>query len=244
MSLLEPILREWDAHLKRTERLETVRVNRLLESELEASFLEALRRPPKDGEPLRVLSPHMVNGKQGWYLKVTGHGNWLIEPQVELGAAQGVSVESWADFVFYPERPARGELPIAVFTDGYEYHADAVTGNLRTGLDSAQRLAIAKSGRYLVWSLTWNDVQERLEKPGEPRKPLTGPAGNALSGVLQARDAEARWQWLQLYGASSFDWFVHLIGAGRGAKWDVFALASWMNFISGGSQPCGDPDAV
>jgi DEAD/DEAH box helicase domain-containing protein len=88
MALLEPILREWDAHLKRIERLESVRVNRLLESELEASFIEALRRPPKDGEPLRVLSPHVMNGKQGWYLKITGHGNWLIQPQVELGTSQ------------------------------------------------------------------------------------------------------------------------------------------------------------
>jgi DEAD/DEAH box helicase domain-containing protein len=244
MALLEPILREWDAHLKRTERLETVRVNRLLESELEANFIEALRRPPREGEPLRVLSPHVVNGKQGWYLKITGHGNWLIEPQVELGASQGVSVASRADFVFHPERPAAGELPIAVFTDGYEYHADAVSGNLRTGLDSAQRLAIARSGRYLVWSLTWNDVQERLDKPAEAIKPLTGAAAAALTAVLQKLEGENRWAWLRLYGGSSFDWFVHLLGAGRAANWDAFALASWMNLLSGGAQPCSDPEEL
>ncbi len=223
MALLEPILREWDTHLKRTERLESVRVNRLLESELEANFIEALRRPPTEGEALRVLSPHVVNGKQGWYLKITGHGNWLIEPQVELGASQSVSVPSRADFVFYPERPAPGELPIVLFTDGYEYHSDAVRGSLRTGLDSAQRLAIARSGRYLVWSLTWMDVQERLEKPSEPVTPLTGSAGAALTSVLQKLEGENRWTWLRLYGRSSFDWLVHLLGAGRGAKWEVFA---------------------
>jgi hypothetical protein len=35
-----------------------------------------------------------------------------------------------------------------------------------------------------------------------------------------------------------------LLGAGRGAKWDVFALASWINFIHGGAQPCGDPGEI
>jgi DEAD/DEAH box helicase domain-containing protein len=62
----------------------------------------------------------------------------------------------------YPERPYPGELPIAVFTDGYEWHADAASGNLRTGRDSAQRLAIVRSGKYRVSSLTWADVYERL----------------------------------------------------------------------------------
>ena len=244
MALLEPILREWDRSLKRTERLEKVRVNRLLESELEATFLETLRRPPIDGEPLRMLSPHVVNGKQGWYLKVIGYGAWLIEPQVELGLSQGVSVPSRADFIFYPERPSAGELPIAVFTDGYEYHADALSHNLRTGRDSAQRLAIARSGRYLVWSLTWADVHQRLEKPGDVTTPLTGPAGETLHKLLQARDLDNRFTWIRLYGGSSFDLFLHLLGPGRKAKWDVLALASWMNFIAASPNGCTDPNLM
>jgi DEAD/DEAH box helicase domain-containing protein len=243
ITLFESILREW-SKLKRTERLEKIRLNRLLESELEASFLEALRRPPRDGEPLRALSPHVVNGKQGWYLKMAGHGNWRIEPQVDLGPAQGVSVPSRADFVFYPERPGAGELPVAVFTDGYEWHADSVSGSMRTGRDSAQRLAIARSGRYAVWSLTWADIFERLDKPAEPEAPLTGPAGEVLPKILGALDPERKFEWLRLYTASSFDWLLHLLGAGRGGKWSALAFASLMQMIAAGPQPCGSPDEM
>jgi hypothetical protein len=62
--------------------------------------------------------------------------------------------------------------------------------------------------------------------------------------VLQARDAENRWAWARLYGGSSFDLFVHLVEAGRGGKWDTFALASWMNFLGAGAQAAGDPTAT
>jgi len=241
IALLESILSEW-SKLKRTERLETVRMNRLLESELEASFLEALRRPPREGEALKTLFPHVVNGKQGWYLKVSGHENWLIEPQVDLGRMQGVSVPSRADFVFYPERPSARELPIAVFTDGYEWHANVAGGGLRTDRDSAQRLAIARSGRYLVWSLTWADVYDRLDKPSEPMVPLTGPASDVLSNVLGALDEPSKFAWLRLYGASSFDWLVHLLAGGRRAKWDVLARASLMQLIAAAPVPCGAPE--
>jgi hypothetical protein len=133
---------------------------------------------------------------------------------------------------------------VAVFTDGYEYHADGQRSSLRTGIDAAQRLSIARSHRFNVWSLTWTDVQERLEQPGEALEPLTGAAQQALAAVLDKLDREQQRTWLRLYGGTAFDWFVHLLGAGRGAKWDVFALASWINFIHGGPQPCGDPGEI
>jgi hypothetical protein len=81
--------------------------NRLLESELEGRFIEALRRTA-DGGPVRTITHQVVNGKEGFYLRCE-LGNYLIEPQVELGIAQGVAVPSRADFVLYPERPHGGE---------------------------------------------------------------------------------------------------------------------------------------
>jgi DEAD/DEAH box helicase domain-containing protein len=146
LDLLRRILDNWKK-LKTTDRLESIRLNRLIESELEAGFLEALHRI-LEGEPERSLTQHVVNGKQGWYLKIPTYGNWLVEPQVELGPDKGISVSSRADFVLYPERPKEGERPVAVFTDGYEYHADPISGNMRVALDSAQRLA---SMTYGLW---------------------------------------------------------------------------------------------
>jgi DEAD/DEAH box helicase domain-containing protein len=177
LDLLSRILQHWGT-LKVTDRLDSIRLNRLLESELEAAFLEALQRKKGD-ESERQLEPRVINGKKGYYLITRQHGNWLVEPQVDLGPDKSVRIPSRADFVLYPERPYAGELPIAVFTDGYEWHADALSGNLRTGRDSAQRLAIVRSGKYWTWCLTWGDVYERLDRPVEPQADLLA-AGKRL----------------------------------------------------------------
>jgi DEAD/DEAH box helicase domain-containing protein len=105
VDLLGAILDAWDK-LKRTDRLDTVRLNRLFDSELEAAFLEALRRKLQN-EPERYLTPNVVNGKAGYYLRFPASGNWLIEPQVDLGPDKGVRVPSRADFVLYRKNRSR-----------------------------------------------------------------------------------------------------------------------------------------
>src|SRR5207247_138141 len=65
------------------------------------------------------------------------------------------------------------------------------SGNLRTGRDSAQRLAIVRSGKYRIWSLTWGDVFERLDKPA-------GPQGTVLAGP-------------RLGSATAFDLLISLL---------------------------------
>jgi DEAD/DEAH box helicase domain-containing protein len=242
LDLLRSILDNWDK-LKTTDRLETIRLNRLLESELEASFLEALRRV-REGEATRGLSPQVVNGKQGWYLKIPDHGNWLIEPQVELGPEKGVSVPSRADFVLYPERPFPGELPIALFADGYEWHADPVGGKMRTGKDSAQRLAIARSGKYWVWSLTWSDVYERLDKPQPAVSPLGGAPGPTFAALLGQLDAENSAAWSRLYAGSSFDLLLYRLTAGRQAAWDRFAQAVLLHLLQADMRRGSVPDDI
>jgi DEAD/DEAH box helicase domain-containing protein len=184
LELLKLIL-ENRQHLKRTQRLDAIRINRLLESELEGRFIEALRRTP-EGEPPRGVTHHVVNGKEGFYLR-SEFGNYLIEPQVDFGRPQSVAVPSRADFVFYPERPGEGELPIVVFTDGYEYHADPNVG-LRTGMDTAQRMALMRSGRYRVWSLTWDDVQEQFRHPVPRFEPELLSPGAKFAPLLSKLD--------------------------------------------------------
>ena len=46
-------------------------------------------------------------------------------------------------------------LPVAIFTDGFEFHV--LTNRLAD--DMAKRRAILSSGRYLIWNLTWDDLQ-------------------------------------------------------------------------------------
>lgn len=139
-----------------------ISINTLLDSELEKRFIEALRRSKPGREPVRLLKD-IVRGKPGWRLELSER-SYAIVPQVELGEAEGVSIQSRADFVLYPEKQ-EGGLPIAVFTDGFLYHADINAGNLRVGEDLAQRMAIVRSGKFLTWSLTWDDVESQFRKP-------------------------------------------------------------------------------
>jgi DEAD/DEAH box helicase domain-containing protein len=220
-------------HLKRTEHLNAIRINRLLESELEARFIDALSRPA-EGEALRSVTRQVVHGKEGFYMR-SDSGNYLIEPQVELGPEQGVAVTSRADFVFYPERPEQGELPIVVFADGYEYHADP-NSSLRIGTDTAQRMALMRSGRYRVWSLTWVDVQEQFKNPVPLLGPALLPPGPKFNAVLNNVDPGESGNWKSLSGLSSFGILTLLLGAGRRMCWARYAQAYVVNLLE------NDPD--
>jgi len=140
--------------LEHTDSLRNVPVNALFDSELEARFIDALRHSHTETTPVS-LSKTLINAKPGYFLKI-GDYNYFIEPQVMLGADEGVTVPAKADFLLRPAREADGLKPIAVFTDGYLYHRD------RIGKDLAQRRAIVRSGNYHVWSLTWKDVENHF----------------------------------------------------------------------------------
>ena len=132
----------------------------LFESELEVRFIEALRR--QNSEHLRVkLVRQIVNGREGFFLEI-GESRWLIEQQVDLGPEKGVAIHSRADFVFTPARSQMQSQPIVVYTDGFTWHKN------RLGHDMAQRMAIVRSGRYVVWSLTFHDVQEVFDNKQFP----------------------------------------------------------------------------
>ena len=223
-------------HLKRTERLDAIRINRLLESELEGRFIEALRRTP-EGEPPRSVTHQVVNGKEGFYLR-SEFGNYLIEPQVELGFAQGVAVPSRADFVFYPERPEQGELPVVVFTDGYEYHADPNAG-LRTGIDTAQRMALTRSGLYRVWSLTWDDVQEQFRHPVPRYEVKLLSPGAKFGPLLNKLDPANAGNWKRLGGLSSFGALMLLLGPARVRSWASYSQAFVISLLENDPETPG-----
>ena len=145
-------------HIVQTKNLKDIKINSLVESELEAKFIEALRRFRKDDLPM-TLKKEIVNGKPGYFCKVGGKA-WYIELQVNLGKADGITIPSRADFVFRPARLQQGEKPIAIFTDGFFCHKKKI------GQDMAQRCAILRSGKFHVWSLTWKDITNCFKHQG------------------------------------------------------------------------------
>ena len=174
------ILTEIIAHQDALKPIKTigdvVANNSLFDSELERRFIEALRRRPTDGTTRFDVLEEIVRGKPGYVLKA-GENLWRIEPQVELGPDKGVVIACKPDFVFWPEVDMDTQ-PVAVFLDGWQYHKD------RIGDDIAKRMAIARSGRFSVWSLTSDDVTAFLEPGGN--LPETPWASALMSGTEQA----------------------------------------------------------
>lgn len=127
-------------------------INPLLESELERRFIESLRQ----SEGI-VLNPEIVHGRPGYLLRID-KAAWKVIPQVELGPSQKVALPTRPDFILQPVRLGRG-LPIAVYLDGFAFHADVELDNNRVASDVAKRNAVRMTGRYLVWSLTWADLK-------------------------------------------------------------------------------------
>jgi len=133
--------------------------NTLLDSELERRFIEALRRKPDDGALRLEVKEEVVRGKPGYAIRADEQ-RWLLEPQVDLGPDRGIVIPCRPDFILWPEA-ARDRLPIAVFVDGWKPHQD------RIGDDIAKRMAVARSGRFQVWTVTYDDIALALGTTSE-----------------------------------------------------------------------------
>lgn len=140
---------EHQAALKPVSGLAAVQpTNQLFDSELEKRFVEALRR---EHAGVRFeLSEILTKGKPGYQVQA-GSRRWRLEPQVKLSESDGVLISSQPDFVFWPD-DGETDLPVAIFLDGWQYHKKSIEQDL------SKRLAIAKSGKFSVWTLTWPDI--------------------------------------------------------------------------------------
>ncbi len=234
VELLSGILAQRD-RLVRTDSLRHVRVNVLFDSELEARFVEALRRlrsPQLDV----ALTRQVVNGKSGFFLKI-GTRAYQIEPQVKLGERDGVAVPCEADFVF---RPARGQhqlKPVAVFTDGFLYHRE------RVGEDLAQRMAVARSGAYWVWSLTWKDVESRFQSQEDYFENLIDPGrmpgGRNFNALL---DGYGLQEFKGAVRESAFSWLIRFLAAPEEERWRRLAYACGLGFLD--ARRFSGPEAI
>lgn len=189
VTLLTSILDERD-RLKEIASLGEVSVKGLLDSMLEARFVEALRRIGNVDRPSTV-GKALVKGKPG-YRWTIGECSWLVEPQHNISPAAGLGIGVSIDFLLHPSRGQTGKIPVAVFLDGWQFHRD------RVGKDLLQRMSLQASGKADVWSFTWSDVDQVLEAE-EPeyaanlalasidKLGLKGPTGTPMiSGTLRA----------------------------------------------------------
>ncbi len=152
--VLEKIVNQGSV-LEKIKSLEDIDILPLVESKLEEDFIQNLATWKKTS-----LITHN-RSKDKFYTITVGNQTWTIECQVLLDRKHGVSIPSRPDFLLTPEKTTIGR-PVAVFMDGFTYHRD------RLADDTLKRMAILRSERYYVWSLTWNDLHhEQLKRDND-----------------------------------------------------------------------------
>lgn len=176
-----------------------------------------MRRVRVGDAPAR-LTKELVNNKPGYFYKLGGQA-YYIEPQVSLGPADGVVVCSKADFLFRPARAKSGLKPVAVFMDGFFYHKK------RVGQDMAQRCAIAQSGRFHVWSLTWKDLQHQYKNQGNYFQNYLSLSGTGRTKKFnELLDTYGIEKLIKLNSEDSFDWLIQFLSEPDERRWRYHAF--------------------
>lgn len=222
IALLTRILDHWKP-IVRVKSIGDVSVSGLLDSVLEARFLEALRRAGGDSVPSTVVKA-LVFGKPGWRWTI-GDRTWNVEPQRNHAPGDGFGVGVSIDFLLHPATVAYGERPVAVFLDGWAFHKD------RVAMDMLQRMSVQTSGKYDVWSFAWEDIAAALGEAStgkvEPAHLLfrdEGPLGKTLDALKVPHTVRSR------LGETTWRWFVDTM-AGAFAPVDAHRLA-WATLFS------------
>jgi DEAD/DEAH box helicase domain-containing protein len=222
VELLASIVQHWPQLKETSTGLSAIRLNRNFESELERRFIEAIQRysgKVYEGAP-PILRKDIINGRAGYYLKI-GETSWTIETQVTLSHQDGVKIPSRADFVLRPASSKSPSRPVVIFTDGWEFHRE------RINKDFQQRLAILRSGQFLCWSLTWDDVAAQLESDFQSH-PLNGLTCQLNPQVEQKQhQVTQQYQCLSMQGheaLGSFEWLMSYLAQPDAALWQKWAL--------------------
>jgi DEAD/DEAH box helicase domain-containing protein len=144
--------------LEKVPTISDIAINAHFDSALEARFIQSLSRLSGiNGLPRTRLVQEIVKGKTGYLLEVGPERYW-IEPQVECPVNDGYAYASKPDFVLHPTQSKALRRPIAVFCDGWAYHRDTLQK------DARKRDALVASGKFWVWSVTYDDVERALGK--------------------------------------------------------------------------------
>lgn len=235
--MLHEILQAWPT-LQAEHTLSDVRLDTRLESELERFFLRELKaRAEQEKWP---WTEGVRGGELFWTVTVNGV-SWEIHPQQDLGLRHGVLLGCRPDFLFKPANGDPAILPIAVFCDGFEYHAlpDALQG--RIGDDVQKRAGLLASGSYIFWSVTWKDVTEFHERDARSTAPV-------LFRDLDARRLGATWQKLgvalprDVGERPAMTMLVDYLGRPDRTSWQLAAEACVIAWLA--SARCVAPRAV
>lgn len=158
VDLVGDILARWD-ELQQVTSLSDVTLAYRMESELETRFVRVLAECIRAGDG-DTWTDTMHHGKHCWKLALKEGPVWLLEPQVDVGSAQGVDHASRPDFMLRPLAGAPMARPVAVFCDGLAYHVKPTEPFGGLADDLRKRKDLIATGKHAVWSVTWKDLDD------------------------------------------------------------------------------------
>jgi DEAD/DEAH box helicase domain-containing protein len=208
---------------ERVSGLDDIEVSSLFGSVLEKRFIDRLQDAvvSNGGE----WSKSLVKGTLGFRfrMKAEDKRGWEIQLQPKLGVAQSVAIQCQPDFMLCCDDAA--VRPVAVFTDGFEYHVHPDKPESRLPDDAAKRRAILESGRYWVWNITWQDLQDGpdgeialvttkirevlqkrlaiLKRFGVQCPPVSAAMGNGFGQLVEFLAAPVAEGWTRLAGEAA-----------------------------------------
>jgi len=156
LHLLEPILKS-RAELKTIQTLSDVPLERKEESELELRFVEALQRYFDANENYQMVET--AHGGQCWNIALPNGLSWRLKPQMTISIQDGVTHSTRPDFVLENTSGAPEAPPLAIYLDGFKYHVCTDSEESRLVDDFKKRQSLINE-KYIVWSLTWADVED------------------------------------------------------------------------------------
>lgn len=184
--------------------LDEISVRSLFGSQLERAFVERLADSVQKGNG--IWEETIVRGARGFRFALkreTGARFWELELQPELGPRHGVSIACQPDFLLTCDDPT--VPPVAIFTDGFGPHCHPGEAESRLPDDFRKRRAVLASGRYLVWSLTWDDLHTTT--PGSLT--LKPEIAQMLRGMESQKKANGQpWPDVTLASGHAFDQFL------------------------------------
>ena len=167
LELLEPILAA-RSQLKKVQTLSDVPLERKEESELEQRFVEALETYCQDSEGYQMVET--AHGGQCWNVSLPNGLAWRLRPQKSISVHDGLTHSTRPDYVLENTIGAPDAPMIAIYLDGFKYHACPDQAESRLQDDFMKRQSLINE-KYVVWSLTWADVEDF--RKGETGKNLS-----------------------------------------------------------------------
>jgi DEAD/DEAH box helicase domain-containing protein len=170
-SQFEKLVNLKDGWEQQTQPLNSLtRAGNIEESELEDRFIRSLKNVCTKRPGWKFIETN-DDGTISYLMEIDsqfGKSSYHIRPQIDLGPSDGIKYHTRTDFLIIctgfesdienTNTANPNSIPkIAVYLDGYQYHASS-DHNRFTG-DLLKRDSINSNQQYTTWTLTWSDLE-------------------------------------------------------------------------------------